>query len=251
MKKRSLGLIILVLSIMLFSNNAYALDDVYYTTPNGIELTRDEYVFLTTFFWDGYPDVMTEKQYSEIKELDLVHRDIKIKKIGQDSKFIGPENGGTRGTYNYENSRSLQIGAACDTTTCYNSLLAIWDGNPNVRSWDVIGAYLTNASVIAHQDTFVYSTSGLNDFYNIVSTTHGLGNSVLLPSTGDDLLINMTFTSTKNGRIYGSYQHAMSYTNLATSQNYTFSLGGYGNVFLFSGNAASIYDETAGVDIDI
>lgn len=251
MKKKVVGLIVIIVAVLSVTSNVFAEGNVYYTTPNGIELTRDEYIFLTTFFWDGYPDIMTEAQYKEFKDLDLVHREIHIKKSGQTDKTIGPVQNNPRGTYHYQNGRSLQIGAACDNTTCYNSILAIWSESPNVRSYDVIGAYITNATLISHQNTFVYSTSGMVDYLELMATNHGLGNTVKLPTVGENILINMTFTSTKNGRIYGSYQHAMSFTTVNVSQDYTFSLGGYGNVFDFGSSALGVYDATAGVDIDI
>lgn len=71
-----------------------------------------------------------------------------------------------------------------------------------------------------------------------------------MPS-GSNIIINQTFSTTKNGTIYASYQHAISNTSLSTSQNYTFSNLGYGRVFLFNGSARNIYDAMNGVDINI
>ena len=44
------------------SLNTYAKDSVYYTTPKGIELTKEEYNFLVNFYWQGYVDNMSEEQ---------------------------------------------------------------------------------------------------------------------------------------------------------------------------------------------
>ena len=109
-----------------------------------------------------------------------------------------------------------------------------------------------NVSLLNYASASV-SNLTTNYYYNntIVdygSTYTGFGNSVLLPS-GSNLVINQILTTTPGGHIFASYQHAMQNVSLATSQLYTFSLGGYGNVFAFYGNAYGKYDGMAGVDI--
>lgn len=47
--------------------------------------------------------------------------------------------------------------------------------------------------------------------------------------------------------IYGSYQHATESVSLDTSQNYSFSSSGYGNVFKFGLTTKGKYDNTQGV----
>ena len=94
------------------------------------------------------------------------------------------------------------------------------------------------------------STSGTN-WYSYLNTTNGLGNSVKLPDVGENIIINMAFTVTPGGTVYGSYQHAMQNTTLANSQNYTLDYLGEGGVFLYNGNAVGVYDGMNGVDIDV
>ena len=125
-----------------------------------------------------------------------------------------------------------------------------WDVSPSIRSWDNIGAYLDGISLIEHLQTYVTSTAGTN-YFSYLNTTNGIGNSVELPSVGEDIIITMTFKVSRGGTVYGSYQHAMQNTTLANSQNYTISLGGEGHVFLYTGNAIGLYDGMNGVDIDV
>ena len=89
------------------------------------------------------------------------------------------------------------------------------------------------------------------NWFNNLKTTNGIGNSVELPSTGEDIIVDTCFTVTRGGTVYGSYQHAMQSTTLANSQNYTLDYLGYGGVFLYYGNAIGIYDGMNGVDIDV
>ena len=54
------------LCIFGIAKNVYA-EEVYYTTQNGIELTREEYEFLTSFYGEEYPDIMTKEMYEKRK----------------------------------------------------------------------------------------------------------------------------------------------------------------------------------------
>ena len=52
------------------------------------------------------------------------------------------------------------------------------------------------------------------------------------------------------GLVYGSYQHAGSSVTLSQSKNYSFSINGYGNVFLFNTTKAKdAYDGMDGVSM--
>lgn len=241
MKKKIMGMLVLAIAIMGISINAYA-KDVYYTTPNGIELTEAEYNFLVNFYWEEYVDNMTQEQYEEFANSDLLSRKL-IVKNSEDQ--MGPSRSQSHSTY----AKNLKISAAC-SSNCTVSIVATWFVNPAIRSYDTIGAYFSGVSLIAHQSTVVHASTGSNSFTNLKTAYNGIGNSVLLPS-GTNLVINQVLTTTTGGTIYGSYQHATQNTTLAVSKLYNFSLGGYGNVFLFYGNAYGVYDGMAGVDINV
>lgn len=247
MKRRVIN--ILLLAIALFGMSicpTKARENVYYTTPNGIELTEEEYRFLTTFYWDSYVDNMTEEQYEDFVNSDLLERRFTTASTSDDI-MCSPNS--TSHTTSYKN---LKISAAC-SSYCTVSIVLTWLVNPSVRSYDVIGTYMTGnvsllnyaaASVSNLTNTYYYNNSIVD--YDPAYT--GLGNSVLLPS-GSNLVINQILTTTPGGHIFASYQHAVQNVSLATSQLYNFSLAGYGNVFDFYGNAYGKYDGMAGVDI--
>ena len=62
MRKKLIRIILLIITLMGININTYAKDSVYYTTPKGIELTKEEYNFLVNFYWQGYVDNMSEEQ---------------------------------------------------------------------------------------------------------------------------------------------------------------------------------------------
>ena len=241
-----LSFILVAFLIIGINMNVYA-SEVYYTTPNGIDLTEEEYKFITVFYGEQYLKIMTEDQYKEFVDADLLTKRVTIKKVD-----LYPNQFGISPQSNTHSTpeKTLQIGSAC-SSMCYTSILLRWHASPNIRSYDVIGAYFHNVSLIDHNTTYVYSTAGTEYYNNLKTTSKGIGNTVKLPDKGDDIVVNMMFTNTKNGTIFGSYQHAMQNTTLLVSQNYEFSLNGHGNVFLFTGNAVDVYDEMTGVDVDV
>ena len=171
-------------------------------------------------------------------------RELKVKRLEV------PAEKSTRSTVHGTNAKVVKIAAAC-STNCMVTINLDWLASPTIRSYDVIGAYLSGVSLISHNGTYVVSSTS-SDFYNNLKTAYnGIGNSVKLPSTGTNIIVNMTFTTSTGGTIYGSYQHAMSNTTLPVSKYYNFSLGGYGNVFSFYGSAVGIYDGMGGVDITV
>ncbi|MBR5369896.1 MAG: hypothetical protein IK137_01175 [Bacilli bacterium] len=243
--------VLLLTGLFIFGiiNNVYA-EEAYYTNPNGVEFTREEYDFLTTFYNPKHPEIMTRDMYDEFVESDLINSEVEIITYTESPLPLINPNVLPNSTYYSTPSKTVQIGKGCFPTLCTISIQNNWHVSPSVRSWDNIGAYLDGVSLISHDDTYVYSTAGINHFAYL-NTTNGIGNSVELPATGENIIISMDFKVSKGGTVYGSYQHAMQNTTLVNSQNYTLDILGYGNVFSYYGNAIGIYDNMNGVDIDV
>lgn len=249
MNKKVIMLLLVAIAILGFKN-VYA-EEAYYTTQNGIELNREEYEFLTTFYWPGYPDVMTRAQYEEFVDLDLLNSDIEIKTYSEAAPQLQGPGLEQQSTSTSTSAKTLQIGKACLPTKCIMSLVNTWHFDPSITSWDVIGAYLDGVSLISHSHTYVSTANTTSYFTNLQFENDGFGNSVKLPNSGTGFIINTSFTVTRGGEVYGSYQHATEDTTLANSQLYHIDYGGYGSVFDFYGTAEGIYDEMNGVNIDV
>lgn len=249
MKKRVFVVLILVLAIMGISKNVYAKENTYYTTPNGIELTREEYEFLTTFYWDGYPDIMTQAMYDKFIEEDLINSDVQIRTYTEPQ--LGTITSGTRSTSHSTNAKTIQISSGCQQSYCIISILNTWHASPTVKGWDNIGAYISGTNLISHEYTLVANTNGATYYNNLITATNGVGNSVALPNDDSIPVINMVIKVGRGGTVFGSYQHAMQSTTLLNSQNYNLDIIGYGNVFDYYGTAIGIYDGMNGVDITV
>ena len=246
---KKIVILLAVLCVFGITKNVHA-EEAYYTNQNGVEFSREEYEFLTTFYNPKHPDIMTREMYDQFIEDDLMNSDVEIVTYSEPQLPLLNPNITPNSTSHSTSAKTVQIGKGCNPMFCAINIQNTWHESPNVRSWDNIGAYLDGTSLISHEDTYVYSTSGVNHFENLI-TTNGIGNSVELPSTGEDIVISISFKVNRNGTVYGSYQHAMQNTTLANSQNYTLSIGGYGGVFLYNGTAIGIYDGMNGVDIDV
>lgn len=246
---KKIVLLLAVLCVFGITKNVYA-EEVYYTNPNGVDFTREEYEFLTTFYNSKHPEIMTRDMYDEFIESDLMNSDVEI--VTYTEPQLPLLNPGIQPNSQVHTTayKTVQIGKGCFPQLCIVSIQNDWHVSPSVRSWDNIGAFFDGVSLISHEDTYVYSTSGVNHF-EYLNTTDGIGNSVKLPDTGENIIISMTFKTTKGGTIYGSYQHAMQNTTEANSENYTLDILGYGNVFSYYGTAIGIYDNMNGVDIDV
>ena len=250
MKKTLMLLVVAIFSIGI-TKNVFALEEPYYTTPNGIELTQDEYEFLNKFYFQGYADIMTRDQYDAIVADDLFNREVTIVKYEDPGLALLSPSIGSRSDTHSTPAKTVQIGKVCPPSYCIMTLTNTWHGSPATRSWDNIGAYLSNVTYLAHNFTVVASTDGYTYFNNLNTATNGVGNSVKLPDDGEDIVISMSFKVSRGGTVFGSYQHAMSSTTLAVSQDYNFDILGYGGVFDYYGNAIGVYDGMNGVDITV
>lgn len=217
----------------------------YFTNDNGVSLTKEEYDFLIKMYWDGYPKMMTKKEYDKFIDNDIMNREYKEKVVTYNDV---PK---TRGTFHSSLAKSIKIARSCGTDDCLISVVLTWLGVPSVKSYDVMGCSFDGGIVIkSTPDTRVSSTDKTFFSEDLRLSYNGLGSSFKIP-TGSNLVINQDFYVTRNGHVYASYQHAMRETTLEVSHDYTISGIGYGGVFDFGEEASEIYDNMNGVDIEV
>mgnify|MGYP001625220426 FL=1 len=215
--------------------------EVFFQNDNGVILTYEEYEFFSKMYWDGYQENVTFEELAKIKNLNLIHASIESKSVLSD--YL------TRSSSIESNLRRLTITKAC-TSQCLVTLKNEWLGTPFVKSYDLMGVRLDNVS-IKNTGNLIVSGNGNNQSYvNPKVLANGFAYSFVLPNA-NNLIATMTFYTDLGGTIYGSYQHAISNTTQFVSTQYTIGAGGFGNVFLFYGNARNVYDGMNGVDIAV
>ena len=233
-------LYILLLAFFCTGVNVSA-SEIYFSNVNGVNLTEEEYNFISKIFWDGYQKEMTIEDYNFILS-DGISENIVT------NNYIPYQ---TMGTTHTTASKSLTITKTQLSSYTLISVVATWLASPTVRSYDVIGSYLSGVSLMDAPTTKVSSSSGTTSYADVLYDNNGFGVSVKLPTSGSNIIVSQAFKVNGSGHIYSSYQHAKKSISLSNSKRYSISLSGYGNVFLFESSIKSYYDQMGGVDISI
>lgn len=241
---------LLILFGVLVLSNLYVLNvsakNLFYQNENGVMMSKNEYDYFSKIYWDGYQEYITQEEYDNVKKMDIFDKDIIKEEIVQEEFTNYPT---TRGATVTSHLRTLTIGKSC-SNDCLITLVTSWDGMPYIKSYDVIGARLSNSSLKSISTTRVTGNNYIKSYNNPQQFNDGFGFSILLPNVSN-LKITSSFTTSKSGVVYGSYQHASSSTTEYVSKQYTIGIGEYGNVFRFTGNARTIYDNAPGVNITL
>lgn len=234
--------ILLGLGVLAISNNVYAQEKSYYENNLGVSFTEQEYNFISNLYWEGYQEYITVDEYDEIKENDLFD-----KRIEKETTINYPL---TRATGITSNLRTTSISRAC-SSKCMVTLVTNWNGTPTIKSYDVIGARVSGIEITTISNARVVGNDYIKTYSSKKTFSNGFGFSVLLPDVGN-LVVNVTFYTTKGGNVYGSYQHAVKNTTKAISNQYSsLSANGFGGVFDFTDTAKSVYDNANGVSISV
>lgn len=213
---------------------------VYYTNDNNVNFTERQYDFFTEMYFDGYQEYMTQEDFDYF-ELEMMNPDL------VESEYISDII--TRATSVNDGTKTLKISKSSTNEISNVSIVTTWNTNPNVKSYDVIGARLSSVSLKDTPTTKLINSKGTSNYSVSVSSNNGFGTSV--PLSGNNMKVTQTFKVSNGGTVYASYQHAKTAISLANSKRYTISANGYGGVFAFTGLAISTYDKMNGVSISV
>lgn len=239
MKKKIIFLFLMIFSSLLLVNAK----EFYFINENNVSLTKTEYDFIVSMFYDGYQNFITPSDYNII----FADEEISIQKI--EEKTIETFNY-FRATYHETQSKYFTIKKSC-SNNCLITLVAKWKNNPSIRSYDVIGARLDGVTLASTPNTSAANTSSSNSSLEMVSNNNGFGVSVKLPTGGSNMYVSQYFRVSTGGSVYGSYQHATATISLANSKKYNISSSGYGEVFLFQSSIRKYYDGMSGVNVSV
>lgn len=225
--------------------NVNAKEPIVFTSSNGVELTAKEYNFFVNMYNKDFPKDMTQEEYEFFYKGNYFNSPIEKKTyFEKDPKLKS-------GTFYGTSSKCIQISSACSGSYCAVTTTVTWYGNPSVKSYDLLGAYLADVSLVNTPLTRSSSTTSSTAPSYTKTASNGVGASIRVPTAGSNISLYQALTTTKGGVVYASYQHAKSNTTLAVSKQYNFSKVGYGGVFGFYGSALSVYDQMNGVYISV
>lgn len=236
---RKIKLILLMLtSFMILTQKVKA--DTFYTNKLGVNLTKEEYEFIEKMYFPGAQDLLNQNDYFKFINSNIIAGDFDYKEYTPMKTFDLTEK---------DEYRTLKIAKSC-SSICYISITSTWTKSPLIASYDVIGAYLENTTLIGDVTTTVTYKNQHSNINNIKKFNNGFGVS-FLSSKELPHLINQSFKVTKSGTVYGSHQHANTPISLKSSQDYTIDKSGYGNVFKFGLSSFMTYDGFKGVNISL
>lgn len=222
-------------------------EDIYYSNENGVSFTKKQYDFFSKMYYEGFQDYMTydDFYYFDINNMnpDMVENSLIIENNILDSG-ITPMSEEVTGTKKTLKISKISYGNESDIVVTAN-----WFKNPTIKSYDVIGARLSNVKLTNTPLTVMINDNARTNYTDIDTKTNGFGQSFLL--SGTSISITQTYRVSNNGRVYASYQHATSAISKSNSKKYSISSTGYGGVFKFTGSAVDTYDNAQGVWISV
>ena len=246
MKKLVVFIGICILNVCLL--NVYA-DEIYYTNSAGVDFTRAEYDYYTEMFWEGFQENVTQDMLDTINYYGFVGQPIEKVSFDDIEESMFNSNNEPRGLVHETTAKRLSMGKSCANSYCSIVVTLNWKKQPNVKSYDVIGALLYGAlNLVGEPDTWLGYSGGTLFYGDEYYVGGGFGTSVKLRNSTTYMQIGQSYIVSGTGTLYASYQHATSNITKATSQLYTVGYGGYGGVFHFYGAASGKFDQMGGVN---
>jgi hypothetical protein len=239
--------LILLLGGVILSVNVKADENIYYTNSNGVSMTETQYNYLKEMFFENYPNYITGAEYNELLTKNLFTKEIVKTTTTDYGNQVSPQS-----NYHETNAKVLTLSKSCSSTECLMVFTNAWKGDPNVKSYDLIGALLFgNLTLNSGITSKLYYSGGTLYGDGTKHSNNGWGVSFKLPTSTSLMTVTQHFYVYGTGTVFTSYQHAVKNISLATSQKFTCNYGGWGGVFDFYGTAVSKFDHTAGVDMGI
>lgn len=231
--------VILFFSFVMISN-VYA--EPYYENDYGVQLTEEEYNFVTELYDDEYPSRMTQTEYNNLKDNNMFGQE--IKHVGNDEDVV---------TYGFFETpyKKLTANYVCGTKCTVVAHLN-WKKVPATKSYDLFGTYYENIGDINGITALMHVNGTASTPTEYKANSTGVAATHLLPSTIDASTVfsfDFSYTVDNRGSAWVSYQHAQKSLSLANSRRYSFSYNGYGNVFAFQEAIRPYYDQMTGIEI--
>lgn len=230
--------------ILIFYGNAVYADEAYYTNLNGLKFTEYQYNTLVAMLNEHLVQNMTYEEYQNFEVENIVEGEY-FYNIVEDTN---PSNPNSR-AYHETSCKKIVLSATCGSTECNIYLSTTWKCIPAVKSYDVTGIRLASTTFTDSTQTFNYKSNGTvkTTYAGKKGASNGVGFAVKIPSSGDIEYTIVRAYVKPQGRVYGTYQHAVENISLNTALDFTFNSSGYGGVFSWPSSYGQIFDQTSGV----
>lgn len=255
-----------------------------YVNDLGVVISEEDYDNLKSLYTEAHIAVLDQNKYDQIKSMNLDYDNVRVQnmyvktevnnvtgeitetEITKEEYDAASENSSTRATLIGTSYKQLALSFIKTSEANHTALFvltATWKIMPVVRSFDVIGARLSNMNVVngTQEGQQIYKIND-GDYQwvqynfngtNIQNHSNGFGISMNLLNNSSLTYLECTIDSSMAinaypAAVFGSYQHAIEDVSLATSQSYTIGAGGLGSVFIFPTDTIRLkYDGMNGV----
>lgn len=231
----------LIISI-LFVENVCALENTFYTNANGVGFSEEEYKFISDFYFEGFQDYMTQDDYQRFLDSNIMQGEITTKILDNSLN--------TRSLVYETQMKQLKVSSSC-SSDCIVATTLIWKSLPAIRSYDLIGAFFDNTSLVGNVSSYLLSGNNYISPSNTLTNSNGVSATIKLPNGNNNMEVVQQFMVKRSGSINVSYQHARKSITLANSKKYILSRSGYGGVFDFDESISSYYDAMGGITLNL
>ncbi len=247
--KKFLNYVMIFVLLMIITTSVNA-QEIYYENSNGITFTKEEYDFFSKMYYDGYQASMTKDDMKIFEGVELNPNN--VESSAYVDKSFKPGILQVTDNYHETQAKILEISKSGSSNPVI-SIVAQWKYSPNVRSYDLIGAFFSgNINMASGIVSKVIYAGGTTYASANITASNGHGSVVLLPANGRDIVASTTFAVRGSGTVFGSYQHAKKKISLNDAKSFSISYSGLGNVFYFSNmNIRAKYDAMQGVSVSI
>ncbi len=237
-----------ILLVILFIFLAFETDiasaeerEIYYKNDNGVEFTKEEYNFISDFYFDGYQDYMNLDDYKEFIDSNIMNGKIQI--VDSSKNFIMPITDA-----NYQgNKKNIKLSSSCGANECIMSITLDWFIDPNTRSYDLIGSLILGGTLLERNNSVLSYENNHSMPVSYKRQSNAFSSTYKLPSSGGNIKVVEKFIVANEGKVIASYQHATKNISLEESNMFNFSTNGYGAVFGFYNGVGAYYDNMPGV----
>lgn len=232
---KNLRLIItLIIAFFIFDKNIHASS---FVNKYNVVFSENEYDFISEMVFDGYQNIMTDKDYNYF----FLQRKNKVN-YSLDT---------INSNYYETNGKIIKISYNC-ISDCLVTLTVNWKIVPKVRSYDIIGAYIENGNIISYGNLNILYDNDSDNVSSVNMQTNGFGAVFKLKNVQtQNVNIIQTFRVSNKSKIYASYQHAKKTISYSNANSFIINKNGLGNVFKFNNSFGSYYDAMNGVNIII
>ncbi len=211
-------------------------EEIFYKNSYGVVFNKEEYDFISNYYFAGYQDYMTQDDYDEFINSKIMYGKIQTITSKDDvyiPSFILDYN---------DRDKLLRLSSSCSGETCFIASTLFWNNNPLVKSYDLFGLLTENTNIISKKQSYLYYDNNIAMPTKTYQSSNSYTAIYKLPNSNNINYIIEEYIVGNSGKVTASYQHAKNNVTLEQSSKYIYGPTGCGGVFVFYYDIKDSYD---------